>query len=421
MAGRKRALEAEAAVLATTRERVAAAGAARRQCANPSCDEAALDEPCDKHPGRRKECCSNECAKHRKPAGKAAAVHAERKPSPATLPPDAPVFTPPPPARAAVEDFEPITESELHRYACALRDAGLEQLPGETRREDITRWARPMRGDAEALQNCQCMKNTVNAMYGRELFTVEAMNVLSIIAGRDLSRATLESESWQALKLPHGTFGLDRDWAARLMEVLFPNRAGVEGHHFEEVTREDQKRRLIDHKQSWFKYYHRNTGKVLLTKDAMLMSPYGFVLLVLPVLGAVPHFTAVRMRPRAPSSSDPILWDLWNGQHTEADRTRMGELGMTDAMLAKELNEKLASGQYTIFSLRSTHKPSEADLRERQLQSIIMSISANHGGKYSTGEFRKVPRSQTRGPKPARPRGQGHRAPGAKRHRGSRQ
>jgi hypothetical protein len=186
-----------------------------------------------------------------------------------------------------------------------------------------------------------------------------------------------------------------------------------------EVTSEDQKLRLRHHKQSWFKYYHRKTGEVLLTKDGMLMSPYGFVRLTFPHGGA-PHFTAVRMRPRAPSSSDPILWDLWNGQHTEADRARMGELGMTDAMLAQELNENLASGLYTIWSLRSTHKPSEEDLRERQLQSIIRSISANHGGEYSKDGFEDVPRPQPRVSAPARPRGQGHRSQGAKRHRGPR-
>ena len=331
------------------------------------------------------------------------------------------MFAPPPPTQAAVEDFtadhrigvEQICARAATTQACSNYRA---RRGGRTSRDGTDRCGVTL----EALRNNQCMKNTVNAMYGRELFTVEAMNVLSIIAGRDLSRETLESQTWQDLKLPHGTFGLNRDWAARLMEVLFPNRAGVADSHFVEVTSEDQKLRLRHHKQSWFKYYHRNTGEGTPDEGRDAHEPVRVCAAERSRMGAAPHFTAVRMRPRAPSSSDPILWDLWNGQHTEADRARMGELGMTDAMLAQELNENLASGLYTIWSLRSTHKPSEEDLRERQLQSIIMSISANHGGEYSKDGFEDVPRPQPRVSAPARPRGQGHRSQGAKRHRGTR-
>ena len=48
-----------------TRARLQAAvpGAPVRECANPRCDKSALAEPCDRHPGRLKQCCSDACAK----------------------------------------------------------------------------------------------------------------------------------------------------------------------------------------------------------------------------------------------------------------------------------------------------------------------------------------------------------------------
>jgi len=54
-----------------TRARLQAAipGAPVRACANPRCDKSALAEPCDRHPGHLKQCCSDACAKKRKPAG----------------------------------------------------------------------------------------------------------------------------------------------------------------------------------------------------------------------------------------------------------------------------------------------------------------------------------------------------------------
>jgi hypothetical protein len=54
-----------------TRARLQAAmpGAPVRTCANPQCDKSALAEPCDRHPGRLKQCCSDACAKKRKHAG----------------------------------------------------------------------------------------------------------------------------------------------------------------------------------------------------------------------------------------------------------------------------------------------------------------------------------------------------------------
>ena len=92
---------------------------------------AKTEEAVEEVAGKRRELAAEAAvlAKQRvRAAGKAATVRGARKPRPETPRLDAPMFAPPPPTQAAVEDFTPITESELKRYARALDDVGLRSI-----------------------------------------------------------------------------------------------------------------------------------------------------------------------------------------------------------------------------------------------------------------------------------------------------